>query len=376
MSAFAREPAGKQPPRILIVRVGAMGDVIHALPAVAMLRDPLPDAHIGWAVEPRWAPLLRAEGATARDPQRMPLVDAVHPVEAKGWNKRPFSIATARSIAALRHELRAAKYDIAIDLQGTVRSAAIARMSGAPRVVGSATPRETIARRLYRTPVRVTATHVTDQAGELMGAALRELGSSDVGAQNGTSLLPRDMAAEAWWQEQQRQWCANRTPILLAATAGWGAKEWPRTHFAELAARLAADGYCVVLNTTPGAIDPATAEVLKTVQTNHPDARDAVHPLQATLPQIIAATRAMHAVVAGDTGPLHLAAALGVSTVGLFGPTDPARTGPRHADAMNLRHASSVTDHGRHADTEAGLRRIEVDAVLEALRKVLRSARS
>lgn len=364
-------------PRILIVRVGAMGDVIHALPAVAMLRTALPEAHIGWAIEPRWAPLLRADGATQRDSVCMPLVDTLHLVAAKQWNKHPLSLATARSIASLRRELHTAKYDIAIDLQGTLRSAVIARMSGARVVIGSAAPREALGRVLYRTRVPRKATHVIDQAIELVAAAHSAARNTDVSSQELSvraelPLLPRDQDAELWWARRCAETCGGRPIALLAATAGWGAKQWPPEKFASLAAALVDRGYCVLFNTSPGGADSVTADVLRCVGEAHPEQAPGVLTLAATLPQLVAATRDAQAVVAGDTGPLHLAAALGVPTVGLFGPTAPERTGPR-ARTVHLRHPHSVTDHRRHAQTEAGLQLVPVEQVLEAFLRAVQA---
>ncbi|GAA3753480.1 glycosyltransferase family 9 protein [Terriglobus aquaticus] len=353
-------------PRFLIVRVGAMGDVIHALPAVAMLREALPQAHIGWAIEPRWLPLLCTEGTAARDPDCMPLVDSVHRVEAKQWNRQPVSLATLRSILALRRELRQQHYDIAIDLQGTLRSAVIARMSGARVVIGSAAPREDLARRFYSKRVPRAATHVVDQAMELVRAAVpaAKITSEMLHTLSGP-LLPRDHQAEAEWERRREELCEQRRPVLLAATAGWGAKEWPPEKFAELAAALVNRGECVLLNTPPGQVDAVTQRVLDTVRTRSPAEARHVHAFDATLPMLIAATRCARAVIAGDTGPLHLAEAVGTPALGLFGPTDPARTGPRR-DSICLRDATSVTDHRRHAATEAGLARMPVGSVFEA----------
>ena len=125
-----------------------MGDVLHGLPAVAALRARMPECFIGWVVEPRWAALLRAEGATKRG-AGMPLVDRVHLVPTGEWKRRPFAGATLRGIAGLRRELRAEEYDVCVDLQGSVRSAAIGWMAGARRFVGASEPREWLAREFY-----------------------------------------------------------------------------------------------------------------------------------------------------------------------------------------------------------------------------------
>ncbi len=123
--------------------LGAMGDILHALPAVTALRQAHPSWQIGWVVEPRWQALLKAEirgqgsgssdrqGArnSSRDP-RMPVVDRLHFAQTREWKRRPLSRETRSEISALRSELRAVGYDVVLDLQGAIRSAVIARLSG------------------------------------------------------------------------------------------------------------------------------------------------------------------------------------------------------------------------------------------------------
>ena len=113
-----------------------MGDILHALPAVAALRRAHPKWYLGWAVEPRWRALLCGDGG------EMPLVDRTHLVKAKEWARAPLRGETLREIAALRHALRAERYDLCIDLQGAVRSALAGRLAGAPRMIGEDRPRE------------------------------------------------------------------------------------------------------------------------------------------------------------------------------------------------------------------------------------------
>ncbi len=158
--------------RVLIVRVGAMGDVLHGLPAVAALREAVPDCFIGWAIEPRWRALLRTGSAKVRGAQ-MPIVDRVHEVQTQAWKKEPFAPATVKDVAKLRREMRGQRYDVCVDLQGSIRSAVIGKMAGARRFVGPRNPREGLARTLYGERVRLTETHVIAQACELLGAALK-----------------------------------------------------------------------------------------------------------------------------------------------------------------------------------------------------------
>lgn len=371
-------------PRILIVRVGAMGDVLHALPAVAMLRQRLPNAYIGWAIEPRWASLLQSESITSSTPAgspSMPLVDHVHPVETRAWSKHPISRGTASSILALRRDLRQHRYALAIDLQGSIRSAGIARLSGA-QIVGSTGPRERPARLFYSHRIATTAPHVIQQAAEIVKGALRLLPpdtpallaapeivteiASEIASFQRSSLLPQDEAAEFWCNTLLG---SDTAPVvLLAPAAGWGAKQWPAERYGTLAAELAARGCRVLVNATPPLPDTTAGRVLHAAESHiaNNSPRAVIKVVSSTLTQLISLLRHTDLVIAGDTGPLHLAAALGRPVVALFGPTDPARNGPFGTHARVLRDPASVTDHHRYAETEAGLQRITVEAVLSA----------
>src|SRR5215831_6389612 len=151
--------------RLLIVRLSAMGDIIHAMPAVSALRRHISDAFIGWAVEERWAPLLSGNVTqqikTQRGPEQ-PLVDAVHLVNLKRWKRAPVAKETRDAIAATRRDLRAEHYDAAIDLQGAIRSAVLAKMSGAAKLIGEAKPREYPARWWFDQKVETRGVHVVE----------------------------------------------------------------------------------------------------------------------------------------------------------------------------------------------------------------------
>lgn len=357
--------------RLLVVRLGAMGDILHALPAVTALRLAHPDWQIGWVVEPRWQALLEAGSKGTRkqgsekaknvhDPAQ-PLVDRVHFAPVKDWARRPLSPQTAREILALRRELRTAKYDVVIDFQGAVRSAAIARMAGARRVIGEASPREGAARWLFSERVRTRGVHVIDQdvevAAAIAGDALEPV----------QPLLPVDAAAKSWCDAllapEGGRPVALRPVALITPGAGWGAKRWPTDRYAAVARGLIDRGMHVLVNAGPGEETLAAEIQLAT--------SGAAVPVSATLDQLIALTRRIALCIAGDTGPLHLACALGQPVVGIYGPTDPERNGPYGTRFIVLRSPFSRRDHTRRSVPELGLLTILPDEVLRAVDSLL-----
>jgi heptosyltransferase-1 len=343
---------------VLIVRTGAMGDVLHAMPAVAALRLQHPDWQIGWAIEPRWRALLEGNAGTQLI---LPLVNRIHEVPTRDWNRRPISLITLREILKLRRELREERYDLCVDMQGLIRSAVVGRIAGANILVGSVRPREMPAQWLYSRSILTQAAHVIDRGCELLGGALEEpLSAAAV-------PLPTDKAAEQWCDMQ----LATRIPdssqrfVMIAPSAGWGAKCWPQKKFGLVAAALHKAGYVVLVNASREN-DPMAAAVVEA-------SRGAAIAVACNLAQLTALLRRMSLVIAGDTGPLHLAAALGTPVVALFGPTDPKRTGPYGTRSRVIRHASSLEDHRRHDDPEAGLLRITVEEVIAAVNELMTS---
>lgn len=336
------------PARVLVVRVGAMGDVLHALPAVTALRQARPNWEIGWVVDRRWVTLLESDRGS-------PVVDAVHVAATKDWSGRPISVRTARQIYGLRAELQSVGYDICVDMQGTIRSAVIGKMARARQFAGYDDPRESSARWMYGRRLERRGVHVMEQGCALLGDAV------------GMSLepvrvkLPVDMGAELWCDEVVRglgRFC------FLAPTAGWGAKVWPAPRYGATARELALAGYGVLVNAV-GAHDAVAAAVVQASD-------GAARAVPSTLAQMTALVRRASLVIAGDTGPLHLAAALQRPVVGLFGPTDPERNGPFGTAARVLRHPTSATDHSRTA-AETGLSQIGAEEVVMAGLELLRS---
>jgi heptosyltransferase-1 len=346
-------PLATEQLRVLIVRLGAMGDILHALPAVTALRQAHPQWFLGWAVEPRWQPLFRDSQGT------MPLVDCIHLASARQWARAPFSPTTIAEIRALRREIRAQRYDVSIDMQGAVRSALLARMASTPRIVGEDCPREHAARWLFRERIPAQGAHVIEQAMEVANAIAGE------NLQPVPPLLPSDPESEAWAQKllQSEPGGGNRHLVLLSPGAGWGAKRWPPERYGEVAAQLQAAGWRVLVNAGPGEKQIAAAVVAAS--------QGAAETPEFTLPRLIAVTRHARLFVAGDTGPLHLACALGVPVVGIYGPTDPRRNGPFGVPFRVLRHPESKRDHTRSAEPEAGLLTITPAQVFAAAMELL-----
>jgi heptosyltransferase-1 len=354
-----------------------MGDILHALPAVTALRTAHPEWEIGWVVEPRWRALLAAPeirdqrseisaGRNSAMPPRwpempvrgpaQPVVDRLHFAAAKEWKRRPLSAKTAREIKALRHELHGCGYDAVIDLQGAMRSAAIARMAGCERVNGESKPREWAARWLFTERVTTKGAHVAEQdvglASAVAGDALAAV----------KPLLPTDSAAEAWCDALLVP--SRDEPVaLIAPGAGWGAKRWPPARYAAVAKGLAERGFRVLVNTGPGE-EALAGEIVE-------GCGGAAAGLSASLEQLIALTRRIALCVGGDTGPLHLACALERPVVGIYGPTDPGRNGPFGTRAKVLRSPESRRDHSRRAAPEAGLLTIAPEDVLRAAGELL-----
>ncbi len=274
---------------VLIIRLGAMGDILHALPAVEMLHRAQPEARLYWIAEERWHPLLKGHPALA----------GLLPFNRRSWT----------ALQATRRSLRALELDLAYDFQGLIKSGLVAWQSGAARVIGAARTRESLARLFYTERIATHATHIVDQHCELTQSS---------------GIQP------VWLPEGTPEGSLPTGPYVLASPfAGWASKQWPLEHYAKLAQMLPLP---LVLN-----VAPAQARLVEGMG----------HVHVSSIAGLIHATRHAQAVVGVDSGPLHLAAALGKPGVGLFGGTDPARNGPYGGSLQVLRHPDAVTSYER-----------------------------
>jgi heptosyltransferase I len=350
-----------EPTRLLIVRLGSMGDILHTIPAVMALRRAFPEAVLGWVIEERWADLLCASSEPRSGPLsiRRPLVDCLHVVDTKKWRRSPLSTQTWERVAAALSELRAPHYELAVDFQGAVRSALIARFSRASAIYGFRQPRENVASMLYTRQVIAEGDHVVEQNLSLAKAV----------AQCSPEIPPADFPQDETAENQCDTWLRShsvRDFVLLNPGAGWGAKQWPSERYGKLAKFLARSGITPLVNAGPGEE--------KLAQEVEAASEGLAVPVGCSLPELIALTRRASLFIGGDTGPLHLAAALGIPVVAIFGPTNPLRNGPFGTRSIVFRSSSSLTSHARRVQPDPGLLKIEAESVFAAAQELLGKA--
>jgi lipopolysaccharide heptosyltransferase I len=291
---------------ILIVRLGALGDIVHAVPAAAALRNKFPGARIDWLVD-----------AKHRD-----LIDLVTVVDHAIVLERP-SIAGWLDVS---RRMRSAGYDVAIDFQGLMKSAILARASGAPRVIGFSIwhLREKTARPFYSEighGSAAVAEHVIHKNLSLLGA---------LGVTDGRIQFPLASVESRALIDVRSALGLERAFALINPGAAWPNKRWPPERFGEVAAFLQEiRGLPSIVLWGPGEEGLAGA----VVETSGGAAR--VAP-PTNLRDLLALSRAASLMVSGDTGPLHIASAAGTPTVSLFGPTDPHRNGPWAQDDVTV----------------------------------------
>lgn len=279
--------------RVLVVKMSSLGDVVHTLPAITDAASMVPGIRFDWVVEEAFAEI----------PAWHPRVDRVIPVALRRWRKRPLRDFSGPEWRRFRASLRRERYDAVIDAQGLLKSAFIARLVPAPRYgMDRHSAREKLASVAYHHRLTVPREmHAVERTRRLFADALHYRVSS----------TPGDYGLAALADSLKRQ--EEPTLLFIHGTAG-PEKLWPTEHWRELAKRASADGYRVWLpwgDDSEQARARAIAEALPGVE---------VLP-RLNLTQLAAHLRQVEAAVAVDTGLGHLAAALAVPTVSLYGPT-------------------------------------------------------
>lgn len=335
-------------PRFLVVRLGSLGDIVHTFPAVAALRESFPKAEIVWLTHARWRALVESSE----------LAPEIWEVETRSY----------ASVRDTFSRLRKKKFTAAIDYQGLWKSAALPFLGRVPRRIGfsSHSVREFGVPLLYTDRVRSTRAHIAEQNGELSQRA----GAPSIA---GSFRLSVPSLQEAFAMQLLRGFGVDRY-VVLSPAGGWRSKCWPPERYGALCQQIYSNlGLRCILNQGPG-----DEECIATVKAASGDA--APISCNSSLHQLMVFSRNALCVVAGDTGPLHLAVALGTPVVALFGPTDPARNGPYRpaCDSVKdivLRSPNAATTYKRGDQPDPSLLELDVQTVFDAVRKQVEAHR-
>jgi len=291
--------------RILLVRLSSLGDVVQCLPALAAVRAAKPDAEIGWLVEDRHAGVLVGH----------PHVDRLFTFERRAGG--------LRAAMKLRRELAAWRPDVAVDLQGNLKSGTLTRLSGAPRRIGLPRGESRESAHVFATETVAAGPpleHRADRALRLVGA----LGATGR-APAAPPAIPPEAAARVASELAAAGVARREFALLVPGTSAFGAfKRWPPERFGALAKRLRAERGRPSL-VAYGPDERALADAVVAAS----DGAARVAPETRGLGELLALLESAALVVGADSGPVVLAAALGVPTVALFGPKDPAIYAPR-----------------------------------------------
>ncbi len=296
--------------KILIVRLGALGDIIHAIPAQQLLHTCLPDSQIDWLSEPRYVPLL----------QCVPGIRKVWAIDLGEWSGSRATLNLFDLLKSLRRE----GFNAVIDFQGLLKSALLARIAGRGQVTGF---------RAERFKERGTGwfySHRKEGESDLNQHVIDSnvrLIEHFVGEGTPSPLVPFEIPAQDHeYVERQLSAVGVRDPVLINPGAGWATKLWPAAEYGRLAAMVRKRlGLPVVVTFGPGEED--------LVEEMRREAGEVtLQAFPTTIPQLAALCCLSRLMVAGDSGPLHLAVSTGTPTVAILGPTAAARNGPYPAE--------------------------------------------
>jgi len=323
--------------RFLVLRMSALGDIIHTLPAVHALRESFPRAEIDWLVDGKWAPILAGN----------PDISNIIAMNRGSW----------RSVTSTIARLRRVRYDVAIDFQSLYRSAIIGWLSGASERIGfdAQYSRERGAALFYTQHVQPRRAHKIEHNLELV---------ESLGARAEKIAFPLTDDAQAA-EGVKRILCGTGVQgyFVLSPGGGWNSKCWPAERYGKLARAVAERyGWTSVVSFGPGE-EQLAETVRRSTGTTEPFVQ------RFNLKQLVPLLRRAKLVVAGDTGPLHLASALGTPVIGLYGPTDPARNGPFSAGGVVVRKTGYATTYKRGKEFSDSMLAISVDDVLQAVER-------
>jgi lipopolysaccharide heptosyltransferase I len=330
-------------PRVVITRLSAIGDCILTLPVACAIRDQLPDAQIAWVTEPASATLLRNHAA----------IDELI-VVPKGWLKSP------QEILALRRRLKEFRGNIVIDPQSLAKSAIAAWLSGARQRIGFAAPQgRELSTLLNNHRVAPRREHLVDRQLEL----LEPLGVVDPAVRFDLSRDPEAEAAIRDWLDAER---LDRFAVINPG-AGWDSRLWPVDRYAAVAEFLGRRFNLPSLVVWAGTREQSWADAIAQDSKGH-----AFVARSTRLPELASLLRRSALFVGSDTGPMHLAAAVGTPCVSIHGPTQPALSGPYgHGHRAVQAYNQQGTSRQRRSGSNAAMLAVLVDDVCQACVDVL-----
>ncbi|MFN0108413.1 MAG: glycosyltransferase family 9 protein [Blastocatellia bacterium] len=343
--------------KILIIRLGAIGDVVHTLPALAALRHALPEAHLAWAVE---------RGGASKLLQGNPYLDELIELDLRGWRKNWKAAETRAAALASLAKLREAKFNLALDFQGLLKSAAVGWLARIPRRVGfeKQALREPASRWLLTEHARANDDHHIIKKNLQLVASL----GYDVPPSYEFPIY-LDEADHQFAKEQIEQ--NNGSLAILNPGGGWPTKLWHTSEFAAVADRLwQAYGIRSAITYGPGELTLAQLVVAQSKT-------GAAFPLASTLKQFWALAKHAKLFLGGDTGPMHLAAAARTPIVALFGPTSSRRNGPFASDDLIVERddLDCRTDCYRRYCSHTSCMKLPVELVWDAVVRRLQSGK-
>ena len=344
--------------KVLIVKTSALGDIVHALPVLDLIRGSCPDAAVDWLAEEPFAPLLAAH----------PFIHRVHPINTRLWrrngNLRVAWIAACRAVQDLRKE----RYDLLLDLQGNCKSGFFAFFSGAPLRFGFDLKAAREWPNLFATNVRTALSradyHITDRSLRIAARAFPGRVEQVIPSR----LLPDPVYTSKVVSQLEAEKLFGKKLVLIHSGTTWKTKRFSLELWQEIAAGLCNDGDVHLLLTwaNPGELNTA-----RIIQEGLPECAS-VWP-KVDLSELMALLSNVDLVIGGDTGPVHIAAALGVPTVSLFRATHALRNGPRGSNHICLQSPLKCSPCLlKHCSLDSRCSNsIEAHAVLEAARALL-----
>ncbi len=334
--------------KILVVKPSSLGDVIHALPFLHALKETWPDAEVDWVISRNLKGILEGN----------PLINELILIDKDTWKDMKKVPATISEISGLKKYLQGQEYDMAVDLQGLLRSGLLTYFTRAKIKAGFKDAREG-SRFFYNKKVTVdSSSHAVEKCLEVATA---------IGAKAGTVTFPiyidneyktgvKDLLGEIGEY------------ILIVPSARWLSKRWPVEKFASLIKMISLP--CVII----GSKDDGrlALKIIKIV----PEANVIDFCGRTDLNELVALTKGAKAVVTNDTGPMHIAAALNRPVVAIFGPTDPVKTGPygwqSNIDLNVVRNNVQCSPcRKKKCEEMICMERISVDSVFDVLKKYL-----